>query len=58
MGRSMHYIQKVYYQKGIDTKSDGHIALLQIRSTPLGPELPSPKTLIYSSNKRHYANNQ
>ena len=29
-----------------DTKSDPHLALLQIRSTPLGPELPSPATLI------------
>ena len=32
---------KCTIKKCTDTKSDIHIALLQIRSTPLGPKLPS-----------------
>ena len=32
-------------KKCIDAKSNMLIALLQIRSTPLGPGLPSPATL-------------
>ena len=34
--------------KCCDTKSDPHIALLQIRSTPLGPRLPSPTRLLFN----------
>ena len=34
------------HQKCFDTKSDPHIALLQIRSTPLGPQLPSSAMLL------------
>ena len=39
---------KVITQKCFDTKSDPHIALLQIRSTPLGLGLPSPTTLLFN----------
>ena len=35
-------------RKGYDTKSNPHIALLQIRSTTLGPELPGPATLLFN----------
>ena len=31
-----------------DTKSDMDIALLQIRSTPLGPGLPCPAMLLFN----------
>ena len=31
-----------------DTKSDPHISLLQMRSTQLGPGLPSPATLLFN----------
>ena len=33
-------------KKCIDTKSDIHIILLQIRSTPLRPRMPSPAKLL------------
>ena len=35
-------------QKCIDTNTNTHIALLQIRSTPLGQGLPSPATLLFN----------
>ena len=35
-------------KKVFDTKSDPNIALLQIRSTPLGPGLLSPTTLLFN----------
>ena len=35
-------------QKCLDTKSDPHKALLQIRSTPLGPGLPYCTTLLFN----------
>ena len=44
-------------KKFINTKSDIHVALLQIRLTPLGPGLQSLATLIQSSNKRYHTNN-
>ena len=44
----MHQIHKAYYQKYTDTESDIHIALLQLRSTSLGPGLPNPAMLIFS----------
>ena len=44
----MYQICKAYYQKCTDTKSDIHIALLQIRSTLLGPGLQSPATLLFN----------
>ena len=34
--------------KCFDTKSDPHIALFWIRSTPLGLGLPSPTTLLFN----------
>ena len=36
----------------IDTKLDIHIAILQIRSTPLGPRLPSLINLLFNCPKR------
>ena len=39
-------IHKVYFQKCIGTKPDIYIALLQIRSTPLG--LPFPAMLLFN----------
>ena len=42
----MHQTYKANTQKCFDNKSDPHIALLQIRSTPLWPEMPSPATLL------------
>ena len=44
----MHKTYKANTQKFFDTKSDPHIALLQIRSTPLGLGLPSPATLLFN----------
>ena len=44
----MHQIHKAYDKKCIDTKLSIHIALLQIRSTPLGPGLPSPAMLLFN----------
>ena len=35
-----------------DTQSDQHIALLKIRSTPLGPGLPSTVTLLFNCSIR------
>ena len=48
----MHQIHKADNQKCIDTKSVLHITLLQIRSTPLGPGLLSPATLLFNCQKR------
>ena len=47
-GRSMHQTYKANTQKCCDTKSDPDIALLQIRSTPLMPGLPSLTTLLFN----------
>ena len=47
-GGSMHQIYKEDNKKCIDTKSDMHITLLQIRSTPLGPGFPSTATLLFN----------
>ena len=44
----MHQIDKTDNQKCIDTKYDRHIALLDIRSAPLGPGLQSPATLVFN----------
>ena len=44
----MYQIYQADTQKCFDTKSDPPIALLQIRSTPLGPVLPGPATLLFS----------
>ena len=44
----MYQTFKVNTQKCFDTKSDPHMALLQIRSTPLGPGLPSHATLLFN----------
>ena len=38
----------MYYQKCTDTKSHIHIALLQIRWTPLWSGLPKPATLLFN----------
>ena len=35
-------------KKCIETNEDIHLALLQIRSTPLEPGLPSPATLLFN----------
>ena len=35
-----------------DTKSDIHLALLQVRMMPLGPGLPSPATLLFNCSAR------
>ena len=34
--------------KCFDTRGDLHIALLQIQMTPIGPELPSPATILFN----------
>ena len=47
-GGSMDQTYKAIAQKCFDTKSDPHTVLLQIRSTPLGPGLPSPATLLFN----------
>ena len=47
-GRSMPQTYKANIIKCIDTKSDPHIAFLQIRLTPLGTGLPSPATLLFN----------
>ena len=44
----MYQMYKVIAQKCIDTKSDPHIALLQIRSTPPLQGLPSSVTLLFN----------
>ena len=44
----MHQFYKANTQKCQDTKSGTHIALLQMRSTPLGPVLPSPTMLLFN----------
>ena len=46
--RDLYQIYQVDTQKCFNTKSDPHIALLQIRSTPLGPGLPSSATLLFN----------
>ena len=48
MGRSIHQIYKVCHQKCINAKSYIYVALLQIRSTPLGPGVPSPAMLLFN----------
>ena len=40
---------KCTMKKCHDTKSDIHLALLQFRMTLLGPGLPSPAILLFSS---------
>ena len=40
-------------KKCINTKLDIHRTLLQIRSTPLGPGLPSSAMLLFSHLERH-----
>ena len=47
-GRSMQSIHKAYCQKCIDTKSDIHKALVQLRSTLLGQGLPSPAVVLFN----------
>ena len=44
----MYQTYKANTQKCFDTSSDPHIALMQIRSTPLGQGLPSPATLLFN----------
>ena len=44
----MYQTYKVNAQKCLQTKSYPHIALLQIRSTPLGLGLPIPTTLLFN----------
>ena len=45
----MHQTYKANTKKYFDTKSDQHIDLFQIRSTPLGPGLPCPATLLFNN---------
>ena len=40
-----------YTIKCIDTKTDIHIALLQIRTTPSEPRLPNPATLLFNCQR-------
>ena len=47
-GRGVYIIYKAYYEKCIKTNEDIHVALLQIRVTPLKPGLPSPATLLFN----------
>ena len=44
----MFKIHKAYYKKCIETKADKHVALLQIKATPLEPGLLSPATLLFN----------
>ena len=44
----MYHIYQLNPEKCFDTVSDPHIALLQIRSTPLGPGLSDFATLLFN----------
>ena len=44
----MHHMHKVNAKKFSYINSNTHIALLQIRTMPLGPGLPSPATLLFN----------
>ena len=44
----MYKVHKVYHDKCIETNDDIHIALLQIRTTPLEPGLPSQVKLLFN----------
>ena len=48
----MHQTPKIYTQRCHNTNSDIHLALLQIRVRPLGPELPSPARLLFNHPTR------
>ena len=48
-GQMEECIKVIKHSNCFDTKSHPHIALLQIRSTPLKPRLPSPTTLLCNS---------
>ena len=50
-GGGMDQIYKTDNQKCTGTKYNTHIALLQIRSTLLGQQLPSPASLLFSHPK-------
>ena len=45
---NMQQIYKACTEKCFDIKWDPHIALLQIRMTPLGLGLPSPATMLFN----------
>ena len=45
----MYKIHKAYYEKCIKTNEDIHVALLQIRSTPLEPGLVRLATLLFNN---------
>ena len=47
-GRSMHQICEVHRQKCFDDNGDINLAMLQMRSTPVGAGLPSPATLLFN----------
>ena len=46
--RGIYQIYQADTQKCFDTKSDPHVDLLHIISTPLGSGLPSPATLLFN----------
>ena len=44
----MHKFFEVYHEKCLDNIDDVSLALLQMRSTPIGAGLPSPATLLFN----------
>ena len=55
----MHQIHKMNCEKNpFETNADIDMALMQIRSTLLGPKLPSLATLLFNTCKRLTAKDQ
>ena len=47
-GRGFHQIYQMHHEKCHESGNDVHIALLQIRTTPLGQGLLSPPTTLFN----------
>ena len=47
-GRGVYIVCKVNHEKDIDTNDGIHLALLQIRVTPLDPGIPSAAMLLFN----------
>ena len=50
-GRGMYKIHEAYMKKCIESNEDIHVALLEIRSTPIEPGLLRPATLLFNCPK-------
>ena len=55
-GESMHKVCEVYHQKCFDDNDDVNIALLQMKSTPIGAGLPI-RALLPQMNREPISNN-